>query len=60
MNTKDSETLDPVVARTRKAREALAKECDFDVDKMAELFKSLQAQHPERVRSPSAGGTRMT
>ena len=52
MNTKDSETLDPVVARTRKAREALAKECDFDVDKMAELFKSLQAQHPERVRSP--------
>ncbi len=52
MNTKNTETLDPVVARARAAREALARKCDYDLDKMVELFKSMQAQHPERVRSP--------
>lgn len=43
---------DPVVARVRRAREALAKRCDYDLHKMFELFKSMQAQHPERVRDP--------
>jgi hypothetical protein len=47
-NSKD----DPVVERVRQARRALAKECDYDIDKMFELFKSMQAQHPERVRDP--------
>jgi hypothetical protein len=44
--------LDPIVDRTRQAREALAKECDYDLGKMAELFKSMEAEHPERVRDP--------
>lgn len=43
---------DPVVARVREAREALARECGFDVKKMAELFKSMEAEHPDRVRRP--------
>ncbi|MCH7925443.1 MAG: hypothetical protein IIC51_07915 [Planctomycetes bacterium] len=34
MNDKESDMLDPVVARTREAREALAKACDYDLDKM--------------------------
>ena len=50
MNSDD--ILDPVVDRTRQAREALARECGYDLDKMAELFKSMQAEHPERVRDP--------
>ena len=52
MDSKATDTVDPVVARTRQAREALARQCDYDLDKMAELFKSMQAQHPDRVRSP--------
>ena len=52
MDAKDTEILDPVVSRVREAREAVARECDYDLDKMAELFKSMEAQHPERVRSP--------
>jgi hypothetical protein len=43
---------DPVVERVRRAREALAKRCDYDLHKMFELFRSMQAQHPERVRDP--------
>ena len=54
MNNKEIDTLDPVVARTREAREALAKRCDYDLDKMVELFRSMQEQHPERVRSPQS------
>lgn len=52
MNQNDS--LDPVVARTRQAREAVARECGYDLDRMVELFRSMQSQHPERVRSPKA------
>ncbi len=52
MNDKESDMLDPVVARTREAREALARACDYDVDKMVELFRSMQGQHPDRVRTP--------
>ena len=52
MNSKPNDAMDPVVARTRRAREALAKECDYDLDKMVELFKTMQAQHPDRVRAP--------
>ena len=52
MNANASETVDPVVDRIRQAREALARQCDYDLDKMVELFKSMQARHPDRVRSP--------
>lgn len=52
MNSKVTDTLDPVVARTRESRDALARRCDYDLDRMVELFRSMQAQHPERVRSP--------
>lgn len=52
MSDKESDMLDPVVARTREAREALAEACDYDLDKMVELFRSMQGQHPERVRAP--------
>ena len=45
------EESDPVVARVREAREAVAKACAYDLEKMAELFKSMQADHPQRVRS---------
>ncbi len=50
MNKND--VLDPIVERTRRAREALARQCDYDLDKMVELFKSMQAEHPERVKLP--------
>jgi len=56
MDSKATDTVDPVVARTRQAREALARQCDYDLDKMAELFKSMQTQHPDRVRSPQPSG----
>jgi len=46
--------LDPVVDRTRAARESLARRCDYDVDKMFELFRRMQAEHPQRVGRPSA------
>lgn len=50
MNSDD--ILDPVVDRTRRAREVLAKEYGYDLTKMAELFRSMQAEHPERVHDP--------
>lgn len=56
MNINDTETLDPVVARAREAREALARQCDYDLEKMVELFRSMQAQHVERVRAPERSG----
>ena len=59
MTEEKIDTLDPVVARTRKAREDLARRCDYDLDKMIELFKSMQEEHPDRVRFPErsrAGG----
>ncbi len=52
MNT--NEVLDPVVERTRRAREGLARQCRYDLDAMMELFKSMQADHPERVQAPPA------
>ena len=47
-----NETLDPVVERTRAARDALAKQCGYDLDRMMDLLRSMQAAHPERVRQP--------
>jgi len=52
MSNRATDMGDPVVARTRQAREALARQCDHDIDKMFELFRSMQAEHPDRVRSP--------
>lgn len=52
MSVEENDALDPVVARTRQAREALARQCDYDLEKMAELFKSMQAEHADRVRRP--------
>jgi len=48
----DAEHLDPVVDRVRRARQALARECGFDIERMAELFRRMQAEHPERVGTP--------
>ena len=48
-----NEALEPVVERTRQAGDALARQCGDDVKKMMELFKSRQAEHPERVRQPA-------
>ena len=53
MNDDATDPLDPVVARTRQAREALSKQCDYDLKKMLEMFKSMQAHHPNRVRAPN-------
>ena len=53
-----NEPIDPVVNRTRHAREALAKKCDFDLDKMYELLRTMQSRHPERVSAPAAGESR--
>jgi len=49
-----SPALDPVVDRTRAARASLARRCDYDVDKMFELFRRMRAEHPQRVGRPSA------
>ncbi|MBI4612388.1 MAG: hypothetical protein HY720_02150 [Planctomycetes bacterium] len=58
MTTPPTESLDPVVERTRRAREALARACDHDLDKMMDLFRSMQASHPERVRRPRRSSLR--
>lgn len=47
-----ADLLDPVVERTREAREALARRCNYDLNRMFELFREMQREHPERVRSP--------
>lgn len=54
MNTLETDPLDPIVSQTREAREALAARCDHDLEKMAELFRSMQKQHPERVQTPQS------
>jgi len=58
VNTKAADEANPVVTRIRLAREALARQCDYDVDRMVELFKSMQAEHADRVRSPKSKGQR--
>ncbi len=58
MSDEATDTVNPVVARTRQAREALAKQCDYNLAKMLELFKSMQARHPERVGSPKPASRR--
>ena len=50
------EDPDPVVTRVRCAREARARACDYDFQKMFEFFKSRQAQHPDRARAPKRPG----
>ena len=40
----------PTVERVRRAREAFARRCDYDLDKMFEVLKAMQAKHPQRVR----------
>ena len=49
---KPPENPDPVVARVREARDKLAKACDYDLVRMAEMFKAMQARHPHRIRVP--------
>ena len=60
MSANPTDPVDPVVTRTRQAREALARQCDYDLERMVELFKSMQAQHANRVRSPKASKRRAT
>jgi hypothetical protein len=48
----ENEILDPIVERTREAREALMKQYNYDLDRLMDLFKSMQAEHLERVRRP--------
>ncbi len=50
----ECQILDPVVERTRQAREALLREYDYDLNKLIDLFRSLEAQHPQRVRVPES------
>ena len=38
MSDEATDTVNPVVARTRQAREALAKQCDYDLGKMLEYL----------------------
>jgi hypothetical protein len=42
----------PIVAAVREARAKIAAECDYDLDKLFEQLKKIEAEHPERVRSP--------
>ena len=56
MNSKPIDIDNPVVARVRQAREALAKECDYDLDRMVELFRLMQGKHADRVRRPQPDG----
>ena len=60
MNSEPTDPVDPVVARAREARDALARQCDYDLDKMVELFKSMQGQHADRVRRPQPSERRAT
>ncbi len=42
--------VNPTVESVRRAREAFARRCGYDLDKMFEVLKAMQAEHPERVR----------
>jgi len=45
---------DPILDEVRAAREAIAKECDYDIEKLASAIKGREAQseHPVVRRPP--------
>ena len=44
---------DPIIDEVRAARDALAKDADYDIDKLAEILKSREAKSGrEIVRLP--------
>lgn len=42
----------PIVAAVREAREKIAAECDYDLQKLGERLRKIEAQHAGRIRSP--------
>ncbi len=53
-----NDKIDPVVNRTRQAREALARKCDCSLDRIYQLLRTMQAEHPQRVAAPAVAPTR--
>lgn len=42
----------PIVAQVRAAREALARECDYDMEKLGRMLMESQAKHKSRLAKP--------
>ena len=40
---------DPIVDEVRAVRDAIAKECNYDVEKIAEAIKAREAQSGRRI-----------
>jgi len=49
-----SETIDPIVAEVRKARDAYAKKFNYDIHAMCRDLKNRQTQHPNKTISRPA------
>lgn len=47
------ETDGPIVAAVRQARAKLAEKCGYDLDKMVEQLRELEAQYPGQVKPPA-------
>jgi hypothetical protein len=41
--------IDPIVEEIHEIRRQIAEECDFDMDKIFEMLKKMEAEHPERM-----------
>lgn len=49
MNPRD-EPINPTVDRVRRARRAIAEQCDYDIAKYVALLREMESRHPERIR----------
>ena len=58
MRKKSTDEDDPVVARVRAAREALAKDYDYDIEKLGRAIMKLQAKSKRRYWTPKKRAAR--
>ena len=42
----------PIVAAVRRARAKIAAECGYDLRRIAERLRKVEAEHADRIRSP--------
>jgi hypothetical protein len=58
MGAKPRSTDSPAVERVRKARELLAKDYNYDIDKYCRALMAMQAKSKRKYWTPKKRGTR--
>jgi len=58
MNNSDPEqtSIDPVIAEVRQARDAMARESDYDLHKLCERLRAVEATLAGRIHAPKLVG----